>query len=156
MQKNYAQLFLGIIIGLLVGLFIGKQIFQSNNSANINSVNATSNNSGVSRAQNENTRINNSIDNNNNTGIPQKVYEVLKYIRANHHAMPGYVGGRVFSNREKIVPEFDDNDNPITYQEWDVNPKVQGQNRGTERILTGSDGRAWYTNDHYQSFKEIK
>ena len=92
----------------------------------------------------------------NNTEIPQKVYEVLKYIRANHRAMDGYVGGRVFTNREKIVPQEDGNGNPITYQEWDVNPKIQGQNRGTERILTGSDGRAWYTNDHYQSFKEIK
>ena len=70
--------------------------------------------------------------------------------------MPGYVGGRVFSNREKIVPQYDDKGNPIDYQEWDVNPKIEGQNRGTERILTGSDGRAWYTNDHYKSFKEIK
>lgn len=155
MQRNYTQLLLGIVIGLLLGFFIGKQIFQSYNSTNTNSVNTTSNNSGISHTQNGNNEINNSIDN-NNTGIPQKVYEVLKYIRANHQAMPGYVGGRVFSNREKIVPQFDDNNNQITYQEWDVNPKIEGQNRGIERILTGSDGRAWYTNDHYQSFKEIK
>lgn len=155
MQKNYSQLIIGIILGLVVGLFIGKQILQTKYSPNNN---ITTNNSSTSKSantQNENQGINNSNDH-NNSEIPQKVYDVLNYIRANHHAMPGYVGGRVFSNREKIVPQFDDNGNPITYQEWDVNPKVEGQNRGTERILTGSDGRAWYTDDHYQSFKEIK
>ncbi|MFS8081974.1 MAG: ribonuclease domain-containing protein, partial [Ginsengibacter sp.] len=111
----------------------------------------------ASPSQKDNAGINNpSGGNENNSGIPQKVYEVLKYIRANHQAMDGYVGGRVFTNREKIVPQEDGNGNPITYQEWDVNPKIQGQNRGAERILTGSDGRAWYTDDHYQSFKEIK
>lgn len=155
MQKNYTQLILGIIIGLVIGFFIGKQIFQTIYSPNTNTANTTSVNSGVSHSQKENQGVNNSNDN-NNSEIPQKVYDVLKYIRSNHHAMQGYAGGRTFSNREKIVPQFDENNNPITYQEWDVNPKIQGQNRGTERILTGSDGRAWYTNDHYQSFKEIK
>jgi len=28
-------------------------------------------------------------------------------------------------------------------------------NRGAERIVTGSDGRAWYTGDHYQHFTEM-
>ena len=88
--------------------------------------------------------------------FPQKVYDVLAYIRANHHAMDGYVGGRVFTNYEKVVPTQDDNGNAINYQEWDMNPHIQGVNRGTERILTGSDGRAWYTNDHYKTFQEIK
>ena len=81
---------------------------------------------------------------------------MLAYIRANHHAMDGYVGGRVFTNYEKVVPTQDNNGNAINYQEWDVNPHIQGVNRGTERILTGSDGRAWYTNDHYKTFQEIK
>ena len=93
---------------------------------------------------------------NQNTSIPQKVYDVLAYIRANHHAMDGYVGGRVFTNYEKVVPTEDNNGNAISYQEWDVNPHIQGVNRGTERILTGSDGRAWYTHDHYKTFQEIK
>ena len=156
MQRNYTQLFLGIIIGLVIGLLIGKQFFGTNQVPATYSTNTSA--SPETHAQKDNTANNSSSgDNyNNNSGIPQKVYDVLKYIRDNHHAMDGYVGGRIFSNREKIVPQVDDNGNPITYQEWDVNPKIQGQNRGTERILTGSDGRAWYTNDHYQSFKEIK
>jgi guanyl-specific ribonuclease Sa len=153
MQRNYTQLFLGIIIGLIIGLLIGKQFFATQQApgTNVTSTSPTTS----SPSQKDNAGINNSPDN-NNAGIPPKVYEVLKYIRANHQAMDGYVGGRVFTNREKIVPQVDGNGNTITYQEWDVNPKIQGQNRGTERILTGSDGRAWYTNDHYQSFKEIK
>jgi len=153
MQKNYTQLILGIIIGLVIGLYIGKQIFSTNSlsNANINSTSAQSQD-----PKEGNSGIVNSNDDKNGTVIPQKVYDVLKYIHANHRAMDGYVGGRVFTNREKIVPQVDETGNPIQYQEWDVNPKVQGQNRGTERILTGSDGRAWYTNDHYQSFTQIK
>ncbi|MEO6812628.1 MAG: ribonuclease domain-containing protein [Ginsengibacter sp.] len=153
MQKNYAQLILGIIIGLILGLLIGRQVFVKGADQNSNTQKET--NAQNSR-QKENSGIHNSNNNNSHTGIPQKVYDVLKYIRANNRAMDGYVGGRIFTNREKIVPQTDDNGNPIQYQEWDVNPKIQGQNRGTERILTGSDGRAWYTNDHYQSFQEIK
>ena len=153
MQRNYSQLFLGIIIGLIIGLLIGKQFFETKQAPGANVTYTTP--ATANPTQKNNAGINNSPDN-NNSGIPQKVYDVLKYIRANHQAMDGYVGGRVFTNREKIVPQVDDNGNPITYQEWDVNPKIEGQNRGTERILTGSDGRAWYTDDHYQTFKEIK
>ncbi|MGN6530959.1 MAG: ribonuclease domain-containing protein [Ginsengibacter sp.] len=150
MQKNYASLIFGIIIGLILGLFIGKQLFESHYvKSNTPSIAQPSNN-----AQQENAESNNVFK--NNTVIPAKVYEVLKYIQANHHAMPGYVGGSVFSNREKILPQVDSSGNSIQYQEWDVNPKIAGQNRGTERIVTGSDGRSWYTADHYQTFIEIK
>lgn len=152
MKKNYTQLILGIIIGLLIGVLIGEKISDKNHSQIV--INPTASQRIPPAEENAGTAALNESD--NSPGIPQKVYDVLKYIRANHHAMPGYVGGRVFSNREKIVPQFDDKGNPIDYQEWDVNPKIEGQNRGTERILTGSDGRAWYTDDHYKSFKEIK
>ncbi len=151
MQKNYSQLIIGIVIGLILGLLVGKQIFVTSPAKTSHTFVAPG-----SGQQTESSGNGNADHNNSNTAIPQKVYDVLKYIRTNHHAMEGYVGGRVFSNREKIVPETDANGNPIQYQEWDVNPKIQGQNRGAERILTGSDGRAWYTNDHYQTFTEIK
>ena len=149
MQRNYGQLITGILIGLVAGWLLARQmnskpgqsvpppVIQHNKPADITNPAVTDNNQ---RTQ----------------GIPQKVYDVLKYIRANNQPMPGYVGGRIFSNREEILPREDNNGKPVLYHEWDVNPKVTGQNRGTERIITGSDGRAWYTNDHYQSFKEIK
>ena len=150
MQKNYSQLLIGIIIGIVLGLLIGKQVFVPQSQPSVNQTSASH-----ETVPNEIPKATPEADY-NHSEIPQKVYDVLKYIRANNRAMDGYVGGRVFSNREKIVPQFDADGKPIHYQEWDVNPKVQGKNRGTERILTGSDGRAWYTNDHYQSFKEIK
>lgn len=91
-----------------------------------------------------------------NAQIPKKVYTVLNYIRQNGTAPAGYVGGRTFQNRERKLPLRDAKNKKIDYQEWDVNPQVRGQNRGAERLVTGSDTRAWYTKDHYQSFVEVK
>ena len=103
----------------------------------------------------------NSVDNRTppnvtNNNIPPKVFKVLDYIKKNGESMDGYVGGRNFQNRERQLDIKDASGKKIKYQEWDVNPKTQGRNRGAERIVTGSDGRAWYTNDHYQTFVEIK
>ena len=44
----------------------------------------------------------------------------------------------------------------ITYREWDVNPKPATGRRDAERIVTGSDGSAYYTSDHYQTFRKIR
>jgi guanyl-specific ribonuclease Sa len=155
MLKNYSQLITGIVIGLLAGLLLAKLLFVNNRTA-------------VPVTTNTQTQQNNRENKNSNTNpakeypvaanqnIPAKVYVVLKFIKENNHAMNHYVGGRVFTNREKVLPETSGNGDPIRYQEWDVNPKIEGQNRGTERICTGSDGRSWYTNNHYQSFTEIK
>lgn len=87
--------------------------------------------------------------------IPSKVYQVLKYIRENGSAPNGYVGGRKFGNYENLLPKKEPNGRRINYQEWDVNPKKQGKNRGAERLITGSDGKAYFTNNHYKSFVEI-
>ncbi len=84
--------------------------------------------------------------------VPQKALKVLKYVRENSMAMSGYVGGRRFGNYEGLLPKKDKSGKRIEYQEWDVNPKIQGKNRGAERLITGSDGKGYYTNDHYGSF----
>lgn len=89
-----------------------------------------------------------------NSDIPAKAYTVLKYIRANGKAMPDYVGGRTFQNREKRLP-MQDGSKKIRYQEWDVNPKQRGQNRGAERLITSPD-KAYYTADHYKTFTQMK
>lgn len=88
--------------------------------------------------------------------IPAKVYRVLQYVREHGEAMPNYVGGRNFQNREGRLAKKDKTGKKIQYQEWDVNPKRGGVNRGAERLVTGSDNRAWYTNDHYRNFAEVK
>lgn len=93
---------------------------------------------------------------NKQSKIPQKVYEVLKYIKENGIAPDGYVGGRKFGNYEKLLPQKDENGRRINYQEWHVNPKKQGRNRGVERLVTGSDGRAYFTKNHYKSFINVE
>ncbi len=88
--------------------------------------------------------------------VPEKVYEVLEYIRKNNKAPEGYVGGRKFGNFEKRLPINNAKGKKLQYQEWDVNPKVEGRSRGKERLVTSNDHTAWYTKDHYESFIEVE
>jgi ribonuclease T1 len=109
-----------------------------------------------SRKSKGNGQSDNGIQSQTSGNIPQKVYTVLKYIREHNDAPDGYVGGRNFQNREGRLDKKDASGKKIAYQEWDVNPKKRGVNRGAERLVTGSDNRAWYTNDHYKNFQEVK
>lgn len=99
--------------------------------------------------QSDNTR---NVQNGTTNGVPAKAYDLLKYIKANGTAPDGYVGGRTFMNREKRLSNTDASGRKIKYREWDVNPKKKGKNRGTERVVTGSDESAYYTGDHYKTF----
>ena len=63
-----------------------------------------------------------------------------------------YVGGEIYQNRDRTLPQVDEKDNTITYKEYDVNPYQPGVNRGSERLIIGSNGKQWYTNDHYRTF----
>jgi guanyl-specific ribonuclease Sa len=93
-------------------------------------------------------------------GIPTKVATVLQHIDSTHQAPAGYEGGRTFHNEghggEQRLPHKDKDDKAISYQEWDVNPKVHNVNRGAERLITGSDGSAYYTSDHYRTFTKVR
>ncbi len=79
--------------------------------------------------------------------IPPVARDTLKAIEARHgEPLPGYVGGRNFQNRERVLPRG-------RYREYDVHPKVPGKNRGAERIVINqASGKAYYTADHYRSF----
>jgi len=79
--------------------------------------------------------------------VPDKAREVLAEIQKRKgEAPPGYVGGRVFSNREGRLPRG-------RYREYDVNPKQAGKSRGAERIVIEQrTGKAYYTRDHYETF----
>jgi ribonuclease T1 len=82
--------------------------------------------------------------------IPQKAIEVYTYAAAHHAPPAGFVGGRVWQNREKNLPRGGN------YHEFDVNRKVHGRNRGAERIIIDYDnGKGWYTGDHYRTFIPI-
>lgn len=90
------------------------------------------------------------------SGVPEKAIRVLKYVDEHGEAMDGYEGGRTFGNFEKRLPQTDRDGKRIKYREWDVNPLRPGVNRGAERMVTGSDGSAYYTADHYETFKKIR
>ena len=77
--------------------------------------------------------------------IPSKALDVLAYVRRTGEAPDGYVGGRVFQNREGGLPAGGD------YREFDVDPHRGGRN--ADRIVVDWNSRkAWYTGDHYQTF----
>ncbi|WP_306590740.1 ribonuclease domain-containing protein [Geothrix sp. 21YS21S-4] len=88
--------------------------------------------------------------------IPAPAREALAYIRQHGYAPPGFVGGRVFGNYEGALPRYDARRKRIDYREWDIHPRAEGRARGAERLITGSDGRVWFTADHYRTFVEVK
>ncbi|THI83593.1 MAG: ribonuclease N [Nitrospira sp. CG24A] len=77
----------------------------------------------------------------------RKAKDLLRAIRQHGgNALPGYIGGREFQNRERRLPSG-------RYREYDVNPKVRGRSRDAERIVIEQDtGRAYYTGNHYRTF----
>ena len=93
------------------------------------------------------------------SAIPAYAWDTMDYIRSHRSAPPGFQGGRYFGNyaskgATKLPTES--GGRRITYQEWDVHRKKNRLSRGAERIVTGSDHRAWYTADHYCTFTEMK
>ena len=88
--------------------------------------------------------------------VPEKFMKVLAYVDDKGEPMPGYEGGRNFGNFEKLLPVGDSKGRRVRYREWDVNPLRQRVDRGAERLVTGSDGSAYYTEDHYKTFKKIR
>ncbi|KJL45257.1 RHS repeat-associated core domain-containing protein [Microbacterium trichothecenolyticum] len=82
----------------------------------------------------------------------QKVWSTLNRVDEKAAPLPGFRGGRTFQNSQQKLPEGPG----LTYKEWDVNPQVQGVNRGGERLVTGSDGSAYFTADHYDSFMLVR
>jgi len=80
------------------------------------------------------------------------VWHVLDHVDMNGAAPRGYKGGRTFRNADGDLPQVPG----VSYREWDVTPYVKGVNRGASRLLTGSDGSAYVTRDHYQTFVIVR
>jgi ribonuclease T1 len=59
--------------------------------------------------------------------------------------------GIVFNNYEKRLPP----NNRGYYREYTV-PTPGAKNRGARRIVAGSSGERYYTDDHYRSFRRIR
>ena len=69
---------------------------------------------------------------------------------------PGTRGGTTWRNQGGDLPRTSSSGKSISYKEWDVNPKQRGRSRDAQRIVTGSDGSAWYTGDHYKTFTRMR
>jgi len=83
--------------------------------------------------------------------LPQKVRDVVDYIKRNEgNSPPGYETPKSFLNKEGGLPTG------TKYTEYDVNPIVRGQSRGPERIVIGEDKSVWYTSDHYKTFIRVE
>ncbi|MGY4101405.1 ribonuclease domain-containing protein [Nocardia sp. R16R-3T] len=93
-------------------------------------------------------------------GVPDRAYATLAEIDAGRWPdsanASGTKGGDRWMNRAGTLPAKDSAGTAITYQEWDVNPKQPNRSRDAERIVTGSDGSAWYTSDHYETFTRMR
>jgi RHS repeat-associated protein len=50
------------------------------------------------------------------------------------------------------LPEFDSQGNSIRYTEWGTVQSIDNPKWGGERVVTGSDGSAYYTPTHYQTY----
>lgn len=94
-----------------------------------------------------------------NTAVPQRVTATLARIDAGTwppNDGSGTQGGRNFGNFEKRLPANGADGKRARYTEWDVNIKKPNRGRDAERIITGADGGAWYTLDHYETFTRIR
>ena len=97
-----------------------------------------------------------------NTGakLPGNATQALETIEQTGAAPAGYKGGSTFANDGRaagqVLPKNGPGGGSITYKEWDVNPYTKGVNRGAERLVTGSDGSVYYTNNHYTTFTKVK
>lgn len=86
--------------------------------------------------------------------VPQKAYDIANKVISNNGVAPeGYKGGRTYYNSgrngEQVLPKGN-------YKEYDINPYIQGVNRGAERIVIRNNSEAWYTSDHYMTFTKMK
>ncbi len=86
--------------------------------------------------------------------VPSHARTIAQTVMRTGKTLQGYVS-KNFENREKKLPQLDPNRKPITYKEYDVHPHVRGVDRGAERVVIGSDGRRYYTSDHYKTFTEF-
>jgi RHS repeat-associated protein len=97
--------------------------------------------------------------------IPKAALEVLEHIDKTGKAAPGrYIRqagpnqDNTFNNSDGVLPKYAPDGSEVTYNEWDVNVFTSNKERGLERLVTGTDGAAYYTDadPHYSSFTAIR
>jgi ribonuclease T1 len=82
--------------------------------------------------------------------LPPEAQQVLKLIKQGG-PFPYSRDGVIFGNREKRLPKQARG----YYKEYTV--KTPGaRTRGARRIIAGSKGEYFYSDDHYETFRQIK
>jgi ribonuclease T1 len=84
------------------------------------------------------------------SALPPEAATTVALIRAGGPFPYPHSDGVVFHNAEHRLPAEPDG----WYHEYTV-PTPHSPDRGARRIVTGRDGRFWYTDDHYESFRRV-
>jgi len=104
-----------------------------------------------------------SIQRTRSSAVPDKARKTLGYIDKTGSPPRDDKGGSNYEHEGRsnsaIFPQTESDGHPITYKEYDVDPKpAKGapEDSNTERLVLGSAGSAYYTNDHYGSFQRLR
>jgi ribonuclease T1 len=81
--------------------------------------------------------------------LPEQAVDTLRLIDSDG-PFPYSKDGSTFGNREGILPP----ERSGYYREYTVETPGS-DDRGARRIVSGADGERYYTDDHYDSFREI-
>ncbi|MFJ6354653.1 ribonuclease domain-containing protein [Streptomyces sp. NPDC092046] len=81
--------------------------------------------------------------------LPAEARRTLALIRSGG-PFPYAKDGTVFSNFERVLPQHKRG----YYHEYTVRTPGE-RDRGARRIVTGRGGDVYYTDDHYESFREV-
>ncbi|WP_431967760.1 ribonuclease domain-containing protein [Actinacidiphila sp. bgisy160] len=84
------------------------------------------------------------------TSLPHQARETLRLIDAGG-PFPYPKDGTVFGNIEGLLPAH-----PRGYYHEYTVPTPGERDRGARRIVTGSGGEVYYTDDHYRSFRAVR
>jgi ribonuclease T1 len=83
------------------------------------------------------------------TSLPQEAQDTVALVDAGG-PFPYDRDGVVFENRERLLPD----ERSGYYHEYTV-PTPGESDRGARRIITGSAGELYWTDDHYRTFERI-
>lgn len=84
------------------------------------------------------------------SALPQQARDTLALIRAGGPFPYPRNDNQVFTNRERLLPQ----ETRGYYREFTV-VTPGSADRGARRIITGSSGEKYWTDDHYASFSRI-
>ena len=84
------------------------------------------------------------------SSLPSEVAVTIRLIRQGGPFPYPHNDGVVFHNNEHRLPAERDG----FYREYTV-PTPGSDDRGARRVITGADGRYWYTGDHYETFERV-